>query len=403
MTSPVSPPSPRRICFVAPFGLRLKGTVRARILPLAKVLAQRGNQVMVLIPPWDSPDDGGKSWRDGEVRIVNVSVKGGLPLTLARMVGEIRGFGPDILHIVKPRAHAGLIQWLFWHFRWLAGRPAPRIFLDVDDWEQAWEEVADYSWPMARFLAWQEEWGIRHAHGITAASRWLENRANDYAQGTPTLYLPNGVPVPDEPVRPHRRSPEQPATLLLFSRFVEVDPAWMGKFWAAMQQKAPNVRLIVAGQGIQPHHEEAMRIAINAASTPSTPPNVTWLGYVDPAALAGVVAEANCAIFPGADVPLNQAKCSVRLATTLMTGLPVVASAVGEQINYGGGGAARLVDADASPTDFAQAVADLLAAPQDRAALAAQARRHLVANYSWEKLGEKLDEFYAKQCGDERD
>lgn len=394
MTSPVAPPPPRRICFVAPFSLNVKGSVRARILPLAKVLAQRGSEVMVLIPPWDSPDDGGKSWQDGGVRIVNVSVRGGLPLILGRMIREIRGFGPEILHIVKPRAHAGLIQWLFWQLR----RSGPRIFLDVDDWEQAWEGVAGYAWPVARFLAWQEEWGIRHADGITAASRWLEKRVNDYAPDTPILYLPNGVPDTDAPILSGQPSSGQPPTILLFSRFVEVDPAWMGEFWAAMQQKVPNVRLIVAGQGIQPHHEAAMRIVIGASttrSTPPTPPNVIWLGYIDPPALAAATHTADCAIFPAANIPLNQAKCSVRLATTLMAGLPVVASAVGEQVNYAAGGAARLVDADASPADFAQAVADLLAAPQDRVALAAQARRHLVEEYDWEKLGERLDDFYA--------
>lgn len=388
----------QRICFVAPFGLRLKGTVRARILPLARGLAQRGHEVMLLIPPWDSPEDAGKGWEDRGVRIVNVSVKGGLLPTLGRMVAEIRGFGPDILHIVKPRAHAGLIQWLIWHFRSLAGRQTLRIFLDIDDWEQAWEDVAGYSWPLARFLAWQEEWGIRHAYGITAASRWLEMRVDDYAPTTPVLYLPNGVTVDDAPIRPRQTALGQPPTLLLFSRFIEVDPAWMGKFWTAMQQKVPNVHLIVAGQAIQPHHEAAMRIVIEAAttpSTPSTPPKVTWLGYVDPPALAAAIEGADCAIFPAADLPLNQAKCSVRLATLLMAGLPVVASAVGEQIGYGGGGAARLVDADASPADFAQAVADLLLAPQDRIALAAKARRHLADRYDWEKLGEILNDFYA--------
>ncbi len=261
----------QRICFVAPFGLRLKGTVRARILPLARGLAQRGHEVMLLIPPWDSPEDAGKGWEDGGVRIVNVSVKGGLLPTLGRMVAEIRGFGPDILHIVKPRAHAGLIQWLIWHFRSLAGRQTLRIFLDIDDWEQAWEDVAGYSWPLARFLAWQEEWGIRHAHGITAASRWLEMRVNDYAPDTPILYLPNGVPVNDAPILSRQPSSGQPPTLLLFSRFVEVDPAWMGEFWTAMQQKVPNVRLIVAGQAIQPHHEAAMRIVIEARHNPVHP------------------------------------------------------------------------------------------------------------------------------------
>jgi len=244
-------------------------------------------------------------------------------------------------------------------------------------------------------LAWQEEWGIRHAHGVTAASRWLENRVHDYAPNTPVLYLPNGVAVTNAPIRPRQAAPGEPPTILLFSRFVEVDPAWMGEFWADMQAKTPTVRLIIAGQGIRPRHETAMRVVIEAATDPSGPSQVTWLGYVDASDLAAAVDEADCAIFPAANVPLNQAKCSVRLATTLMAGLPVVASAVGEQAHYGRGGAARLVAADASPADFAQAVADLLARPRDRAALAAQARDRLVKLYNWERLGEKLDGFYA--------
>ncbi len=51
------------------------------------------------------------------------------------------------------------------------------------------------------FLDWQEEWGIRHADGITAASRWLVERAKAYAPETPILYLPNGVTLPAEPTR----------------------------------------------------------------------------------------------------------------------------------------------------------------------------------------------------------
>src|SRR5438105_4606679 len=42
-----------RIAFIAPFGLQPKGTVSARMLPLAHALAQRGHQVRIIIPPWD--------------------------------------------------------------------------------------------------------------------------------------------------------------------------------------------------------------------------------------------------------------------------------------------------------------------------------------------------------------
>ena len=39
-----------RIAFVAPFGLRAKGTTRARVLPLARELARRGHTVAVFVP-----------------------------------------------------------------------------------------------------------------------------------------------------------------------------------------------------------------------------------------------------------------------------------------------------------------------------------------------------------------
>ena len=78
----------------------------------------------------------------------------------------------------------------------MASGRTPAILLDIDDWEQAWGPINGYPATTARFLAWQEEWGIRHADGITAASRWLVERAKAYTPETPVLYLPNGVTLP---------------------------------------------------------------------------------------------------------------------------------------------------------------------------------------------------------------
>src|SRR5207244_11260871 len=50
-----------RIAFLAPFGLQPKGTVSARMLPLAHALAGRGHMVRVVIPPWDDPS----AWAGG--------------------------------------------------------------------------------------------------------------------------------------------------------------------------------------------------------------------------------------------------------------------------------------------------------------------------------------------------
>jgi glycosyltransferase involved in cell wall biosynthesis len=282
--------------------------------------------------------------------------------------------------------------------------PKSKIFLDIDDWEQAWAPINSYPWPVARFLAWQEEWGIRHADGITAASRWLEARANQYAPQTPVLYLPNGVDlkiadcrfgcplgVADYETRP---SPTA-ARLLFFTRFMEVEPDWLAEFWHSLQPQLPEARLIVAGAALQPGREQVFQERMRHLN-PASADQVEWMGYVSQAQQATLFSSVDCAIFPAMNVPLLQAKCSVKLATTLLHGVPVVASAVGEQAAYGAEGAACLVDPAATPAEFAGAVVSLLRQPECQQAMVDAARRRLAATYDWAALGAKLENFYRR-------
>ena len=94
----------RHVCFVAPFGLGQKTTVWARTLPLAKQIVARNWRATILIPPWDTPADAGKSWTDDGVNVVNVATRGGIPATTRRLLRELMRCRPDLVHIVKPRA-----------------------------------------------------------------------------------------------------------------------------------------------------------------------------------------------------------------------------------------------------------------------------------------------------------
>jgi len=383
-----------RIVFVAPFGLGQKSTIWARTLPLAQELTAQEHTVAILIPPWDTPGHAAQQWWEGDVRLVNVALRGGLPLILRRLLHEINEFKPDIVHIVKPIAHAGLVQWWLWQRRQFSSSSHPRIFLDVDDWEQAWLSVNTYPWPVARFLRGQEAWGIRHADAITAASRWLTARAHAYTPQTPVLYLPNGVTAPDPPppssVR--RTANHDQQTVLFFSRFVEVEPDWLAAFWRALRTCKPRVRLCIAGNALQPGRKAQFQRALVRADAMS---GVEMAGFVEPDQLSRMYARADCAIFPSQDTPLHAAKCSVRLATTLLHGVPVVASAVGQQAVYGAQGAAVLIPPDAAPAEFAAAVAAVLDQPHWRAQLGRQARAHLLDRFNWQRLGSELAQFYA--------
>ena len=384
-----------QITFIAPFGLRQKTTVWARALPLARRLHEHGYRVTILIPPWDSPADAGQSWVDEGVRVVNVRLEGGLPLVLWRLWRHMQQEQPQVIHIIKPRAHAGLIHWLLWQRRRWAGT-GPSLVLDVDDWEQAWADINQYAWPVARFLAWQEEWGIRHADAITAASKWLVDRAAHYAPQSPRLYLPNGVSEPDlsgfrKPDRSWKDAHTN--TVLYYTRFVEIEPAWLADFWRTLQQQLEAVTLEMAGNALVAGRESAFKPAVDAETLPGN--QVNWRGFVDQETQAQLYAAADCAIFPAQPVPLQEAKCSVRLATTLLHGVPVVASAVGQQAAFGADGAAQLVDAGATPADFAAAVTHLLAQPDKQTHMVERARQRLLAEFSWDDLGDRLAAFYA--------
>jgi glycosyltransferase involved in cell wall biosynthesis len=174
---------------------------------------------------------------------------------------------------------------------------------------------------------------------------------------------------------------------------VEVTPAWLAEFWRALCELMPGVRLVVAGSPVQPGLDEPFRAAL-AAAAPAARADVVWLGYVPRVTQPALYAATTCAIFPAAPTSLQEAKCSVRLATTLLEGVPVVASAVGEQAHYGASGAARLVPADAPPAVFAAAVAEVLADPAGQAALGDAARARLTTTYAWQRLGERLANFY---------
>jgi len=394
MPSPPLRSTDRHVCFVAPFGLGQKTTVWARTLPLARVLVTLGWQGTILLPPWDTPADAGKQWQDNGVEVVNVATTGGTAAITGRLLREISRRAPQIVTIIKPRAHAGLVQWCLWQRRRWPNAARPRLMLDVDDWEQAWAPINRYPPIVTHFLAWQEEWGLRHADGITAASRWLEQRAGFYNPAAPILYLPNGV-TPPAPATPHWAC-SGAGDVLFFTRFVEVDATWLAEFWQSLSALRPSARLLMAGQPVQAGLDTPFRTRLAQLSAGGA---VEWLGFVPPETLPALFARTGCAIFPAAAVPLQQAKCSVRLATTLLQGVPVVASAVGEQAAYGADGAARLVPAAASPAEFATAVAAVLQNPQAQTTLGANARARLIERYDWTRLGQQLSDFYTNILG----
>jgi len=96
---------------IGPFGLRQKGTSRARLLPLARALAERGHQIKVLLPPWDSPQDSGQEADADGVVVSHVALPPPFPgvfhpLLARRLAAEALAFRLDVVHCFKLKAYA---------------------------------------------------------------------------------------------------------------------------------------------------------------------------------------------------------------------------------------------------------------------------------------------------------
>nr|HID12861.1 hypothetical protein [Anaerolineae bacterium] len=165
-----------RIVMVGPFGLRPRGTMVVRALPMAQALAARGHTVTLLLPPWQNLEDAGRCWEENGVTVENISLPrwgragegASLPppipglfhlLTALRLARRALALRPEVVHLFKPKAYSGLTHWL------LARLPRarrPRLVVDTDDWEGpgGWNEIGPYTPAQRRFFAWQERWGL---------------------------------------------------------------------------------------------------------------------------------------------------------------------------------------------------------------------------------------------------
>jgi glycosyltransferase involved in cell wall biosynthesis len=387
-----------RIALVAPFGLRAKGTARARALPLGQALVRRGHEVTLLVPPYDSPEDSGRRWQDGGVEILNSPLPAGcarrgwagalaqVRLT-RRLLSAVRAWHPDLVHAFKPKGPSGLVAWALWQ-----SPRRPALLIDSDDWEGAggWNDDAraSYSPAQRRFFAWQERYGLAHADAWTVTSDCLRARAITYGATPERVFvLPNALAnaevwrssAPDAVMA----QAEAPYRALLYTRFAGVRVAGVAAIWRRVVERLPQARLCVAGRGLSGEEEQLAGAA----------PNVDVLGWLEPAQMPAAFAAMNVAIVPWEDCPANRARHSAKVLELMAAGLPVVAYAVGElPVTLGESGTL------AAPGDagaLAEAVVALLMDRERAARLGAAARARVAGVYTWEHSAEIALRAYA--------
>ena len=278
-----------RIAVVAPFGLRAKGTTRARALPLARALAWRGHQVCLFVPPYDGPEDDGLCWRERDVTVINLCLPPGVArqgsfwhLRLAwRLMAQVRAWQPEVVHAFKPKGPSGLVAMGFWQLdaasRARRRRSGRRLVVDSDDWEGdgGWNDDArtHYSEAQRRVFAWQERYSLSHAGAWTVASSCLRQRAIAMGADPARVFqLANGFEDGDRFYAVQRPSAVYPPSVLLCTRFAGVQIADVVSIWRMVSARAPAAKLVVAGRGLGGEEWELARLL----------PGVQVAGWTEP-------------------------------------------------------------------------------------------------------------------------
>lgn len=393
-----------RIVMIGPFGLDPKGTMRARALPLARELAARGHAVKLVMPPWHTPQEAGRSWEEAGVRLDYVRLGPRLPV-LSHIVPSIRlvraalAWRPDVIHCFKPKAYSGVAAWLLWHLRRLRLIRA-RLVLDEDDWEGrgGWSELEPYPW--RAIFAWQERWGVRHNDAVTTASRTLQSLVWSLGVPPPKVwYLPNGVHGPlagtGESVRERYGLGATPV-VLLYTRFFEYDVARVVAVFKEIKDQLPEARLLVVGRGLFDQDDARFDRLIEEAGLKTSVIRAGWVPFEE---LPHYFAAADVALYPFDDTLVNRAKCSVKLVELLAAGVPVVADAVGQNVEYIVHNETGLLTPSGDVSAMASAAVRLLRDLSLRRALGQAAARHIAERYSWSKLAERLLALYTSLLG----
>ena len=384
-----------RIVFVGNFALWRKATLSARTLPMARELAEAGHEPLVIVPPWDAPDE--RPPPDGRVQGVPVRylpVRAGPLGHLANARSVLLAAlaaRPDVVVAVKPKAYAGLVA--------LAVAPLRRrvrIVVDSDDWEGrgGWNELTPMPALAREAVAWHEVACLRAADQVVVASRGLETLALSSGVAPARLsYLPNaswdgaaGWPSGQGARARRELGLGDAPTLLLYSRLFEVDPGRLAGIAGRVLAAVPAARLLVVGAGLF-GEEERLAAALGAAGIRD---RSTLLGWVERERLPDLLAAGDVALVPLEDTLVNRCRCSVKLLDLMLSGRPIAAERVGQVGEYlRDGQTARLVE-PGDDAGLADAAVALLRDRTEAARLGAAAERDARERFTWRSQRERL-------------
>jgi len=386
------------IVMVAPFAYSVKGTVRARMAPIAEELVLRGHSVHIVIPPWDNPQEGGKTQQNNGVMYYHIDIKEDSPIEhlklIWRTIKKVQSLSPDLIHAYKPIGESGMAAAYFTLFS-----KCP-VVIDTDDWEGdgGQNKRSQRSRLVQILLHLQEKFIPRLVDSVTIASRTLETQMWGYkVPPEQTFYVPNGQAsdriningADSNIVRQTLKIGDAPI-VLLYTRFFEYDLKRAVDLFVRIKDQHPNTEFIVVGKGKDGEHDE-FAAEIETRNLADSTHMMGWVVFKE---LPNYFAAADVAVYPFADTLINRSKCPAKLTELMLAGIPVVGEDVGQISEYIEHDVSGLLVPSGDQQTFADSVAALLADDTKRESIGKSARDRILTEFSWSSVTDSVEQAY---------
>lgn len=390
---------------IGPFALHPKGTVPLRILPLAKALHRDGNDVLIILPPYDNIEHSGRSFKVDGIDVLNVAIPKTLTplkylLVVEELVRKAAEFHPHVIHVFKPKAYSGLAGMFIIVLNFLRIMDVP-VVVDSDDLE-GWAGFAGfffehkvYSKLMLDFFDFQEKWLLSHANAVTVASKFLEfvaRKRRKSANHMKIAYVPNGMTIIPSLFRRNLKDPTKSLELagfkviLLYTRFFEYDIEEVVDILSLVVSRLNKVKLLIVGKGEFGEEERLLKLA----DKKGLQKHVVYQGWVKPEQVRFFFEIADVTIYPFKDTPLNRAKCPGKLVQLMSYGKAIVADKVGQISEYIENGKSGLLSEVGDVNGFANLVIELLVNDELRQTLGNGAKKRIAREFNWETLAKRV-------------
>lgn len=269
----------------------------------------------------------------------------------------------------------------------------------LSDWADWWgrggiiqERGRLLRWTMGPIETYLEERFRFQADGITVTSRALQDRAVALGIDRKRVrYIPSGAdvetirPLPKREMRRALGLPEE-AKVVGYIGFINYDVECMIRAFPLVQERFPEVTLMLVGQKYPITEQLCRENRITRG--------IREMGIVAFEELPRYLACADVLLLPFTNKICNIGRGPIKLGDYMAAGRPIVTQPVGDLRAVFEEDAPIGLLAGDSPSEFAEAVCELLSDPERAEQYGRNARRLAEEKYSWQKLSERLEACY---------